>query len=56
MEKKEYITPETEVIELEPTSMIAASIGVSDETTDDGAVMSNGRRGNWGDLWSQGEE
>ena len=61
MKKKEYIKPETEVVELELESlMLSASnkvdIDISDDTTDEGAWMSNGRRGKWGDLWYQGEE
>ena len=56
MEKKKYIAPAMEIAEVEMVSMIATSIGVSDETTDDDAVMSNGRRGSWGNLWDDGEK
>ena len=56
MEKKKYIAPAMEIAEVEMVSMIATSIGVSDETTDDDAVMSNGRRGTWGNLWDDGEK
>ncbi len=52
MEKKQYIAPTMEIAEIEMVSMIAASVGVSDETTDDDAWMSNDRRGSWGNLWS----
>ena len=52
MKKKEYIAPATEIAEIEMISMIATSVGVSDEETDDDAVMSNGRRGEWGNLWA----
>ena len=52
MEKKEYIKPSVEVIEMDVMSMLAASVGVSDETTDEGAWMSNRHRGEWGNLWS----
>ncbi|MBR4312256.1 MAG: hypothetical protein IKT86_02820 [Bacteroidaceae bacterium] len=52
MEKKKYIAPAMEIAEFEMVSMLAASIGVSDETTDDDAVMSNRRRGTWGNLWA----
>jgi hypothetical protein len=58
MEKKEYIKPEIEVIELETESpMLSASggsdgnVGVFDDETEDDANMSNKRRGQWGDLW-----
>ena len=52
MEKKQYIAPTMEIAEIEMVSMIAASVGVSDETTDNDAWMSNDRRGSWGNLWS----
>lgn len=53
MEKKKYIAPAMEIAEVEMVSMIATSIGVSDETTDDDAIMSNDRRGEWGNLWDK---
>ena len=56
MEKKKYIAPSMEIAEIEMVSMIAASIGVSDEITDEGAWMSNRRRGTWGNLWATDEE
>ena len=52
MEKKKYIAPAMEIAELEMVSMLAASIVISDEITEDDAVMSNRRRGTWGNLWS----
>ena len=52
MKKKQYITPEVEIAEIELVDMIATSLGVSDEETDEDAWMSNGRRGTWGDLWA----
>ena len=61
MEKKEYIKPEVEVIELDPTSMIAASapnIGIVDPNDPNGSgaeILSNGRRGKWGNLWADDE-
>ena len=54
MEKKLYIAPTMEVAELEIVEMLAASspdFNISDETTDEDAVMSNDRRGEWGNLW-----
>ena len=59
MEKKEYIKPEIEVIEIESVEMIASSLVFNDEnvnTSTPGIQLSNGRRGKWGDLWYQGEE
>ena len=55
MEKKQYITPQMEIAEIELVTMIAMSVGVSDETTEDDALMSNRRRGRWGNLWDTGE-
>ena len=58
MEKKEYIKPEVEVIELDPTSMIAASasnIPIGGDGNGGGEALSNGRRGKWGNLWADDE-
>ena len=55
MTKKQYIAPAMEVTELEIIEMLAASnlkFDVSDETTEDDALMSNDRRGSWGNLWN----
>lgn len=51
--KKEYIKPEMEetLIESE-VLMLSASNGPAD----DSEVLSNGRRGTWGNLWSEGKE
>ena len=61
MEKKEYIKPSAEVIEMEPTTMFAASAvdipvvgGSGSERLSNGHRP--GRRGEWGNLWAQGEE
>ena len=62
MEKKAYIKPEIEVIEMEPTTMIAASAEDIPVVGDGGGgdALSNGRRpgrrGEWGNLWAQDEE
>ena len=53
MEKKQYIAPQMEIAEIELVTMIAMSVGVSDTPTDDDAVMSNRRRGTWGNLWDK---
>ena len=59
MEKKTYIKPEIEVVEIESVEMIATSL-VFNETGGKEESLSNGRRpgrrGVWGDLWAQGEE
>ena len=54
MEKKVYIKPEIEVIEIETVEMIAASLVFNDtvvDTSGPGTQLSNGRRGQWGNLW-----
>ena len=55
MNKKTYITPAMEVMNIETVDMMATSaLGISDEvvdTTEEGAQLGNGRRGSWGNLW-----
>lgn len=58
MKKKKYIAPQMEVVDLDVVTMLATSknIGVFDTPTDADAVMSNRRRGTWGNLWGKDEE
>lgn len=62
MEKEKYIKPEIEVLEIESVEMLAGSLVFNDNEfdTSNGGQLSNGyrpgRRGQWGDLWYQGEE
>ena len=63
MEKKKYIKPEIEVMELAVEApMLTGSLVFNDKEfdTSNGGQLSNGyrpgRRGQWGDLWYQGEE
>ena len=58
MEKKPYINPDMEVITIETSHMLTASdsVEVFDKTTEDDAVMSNRRRGSWGNLWDDDEK
>ena len=56
MEKKTYIKPETEVMEMAvETPMLTASLGFKDDevnTEEDQLSIGRGsRRGKWGDLW-----
>ena len=60
MNKKVYIAPVCEVIEMETNvSMLAASntpgVGGDMEENDPGDMMSNRHRGEWGNLWGRGE-
>ena len=57
MEKKKYIAPAMEIAEFEMVSMIAAS--ASDIPVVDGEgsdILSNRRRGTWGNLWADDEK
>lgn len=54
MEKKTYIAPEMEVMDIETVEMMAASLGINEEgvdTSEEGAQLGTGRRGSWGNLW-----
>ena len=61
MNKKEYIAPAIEVVEMNLISMFAGSVqnggqigGNPDvDFGDDGGELSNGRRGQWGNLWAE---
>lgn len=56
MNKKTYITPAIEVINLMVESnMLAGSTYNDNETIAPGEELSAGRRGSWGDLWDKGE-
>ena len=52
MNKKEYIKPSVEVVEMDMVSMVAASIGVGEGSEDAGDAWSNRHRGEWGNLWA----
>ena len=52
MNKKAYITPAMEVVNVETVEMIAASVMNLNETPVDAAnQLGAGRRGSWGNLW-----
>ena len=54
MEKKEYVIPTCEVVELEGTVyMQAGSITETPGTGDDFELESNHHRGEWGNLWNR---
>ena len=61
MEKKKYIKPEIEVMELAvEVPMLTGSLVFSDKEVDTENQLSNsyrpGRRGQWGNLWYQEED
>jgi hypothetical protein len=52
MKKNEYIAPEIVVVDFEPVLMLSGSkpdIGIEDG--EGGEILSNDRRGTWGNLW-----
>ena len=54
MEKKEYVIPTCEVVELEGTVyMQAGSIDVTPGEGDDFELQGNRHRGEWGNLWNR---
>lgn len=53
MNKKVYIAPEMEVMNVETEAMIATSFGVNEDGQDEVTTSSRGRRGSWGDLWER---
>ena len=55
MEKETYIAPQMEVLEIESIEMMATSLVFNEEGGNEES-LSNGRRGQWGNLWHQGEE
>lgn len=56
MEKKEYIVPVCEVIELETLSMLAGSPNKDFEGEEgDIELQTNRYRGEWGNLWNDGK-
>lgn len=50
MEKKEYISPVAEIVEVGTLNMLALS-KESGEQMDDEEQMSNGYRGDWDNIW-----
>ena len=57
MEKKAYIAPQMEVTEIDTVQMLAASAGDIPVVDGEGSdILSNRRRGTWGNLWSDDKE
>jgi hypothetical protein len=49
--KKTYVSPLMVEVNVEAEQMLAASIGMGNETVDPGQSWSNEHRGTWGNLW-----
>ena len=53
--KKDYVSPLMIEVNVEAESMLAASLKLDNEqtvnTSDEGAQLSGGSRGQWGNLW-----
>ena len=48
--KELYIQPHTEVVEVETEKMLALSLS-DEQASSNEDVLTNRRRGTWGDLW-----
>ena len=53
MEKKSYNAPEAELIKIETSTMLAASVGIGKGEADAGQSFSNEHRGSWGNVWEK---
>lgn len=51
MEKKIYVTPVTVFVNIEASTMLAASIEIGKGEVDAGQSFTIERRGTWGNLW-----
>ena len=52
MKKKQYIAPSMEVVEIELSELLASSIpDIGIEEGEGTEILSNNRRGRWGNLW-----
>ena len=53
--KKTYVSPLATEVNVEATNMLAASLKLNNNATVDtsnGGQLSNGHRGQWGNLWN----
>ena len=56
--KKNYVSPLATEVNVEATNMLAASLKLNNDinktvdTSADGAQLSGGHRGQWGNLWN----
>ncbi len=53
MNKKTYITPEMEIMNVETVEMIATSLAMYEEELDAENQLGNRRRGTWGNFWAE---
>ena len=54
MNKKTYITPEMEIMNVETIEMIATSLAMyEDEELETENQLGNRRRGTWGNFWAE---
>ena len=59
MEKKKYIAPEMEIMDIETVEMIASSLLLNENGGNEESLSNryrSGRRGTWGNLWAKDEE
>lgn len=56
MDKKAYIAPQMEELDIETVEMMTSSINLYDEDViTQESQLGRGRRGKWGDLWYEEE-
>ena len=53
MNKKTYITPEMEIMNVETVEMIAASLAMYEEELETENQLGNRRRGTWCNFWAE---
>ncbi len=53
--KTTYSKPQLTSTEMQYQGLIAGTLGAKNETTSNG-VYENERRGDWGDVWQEGEK
>ena len=53
MNKRLYISPDVEIIKIEPSAVVAASISIGEGEADAGQSFANEHRGSWGNLWKK---
>ncbi len=56
MKKTIYQRPQMDIMEIDITEMIAASLGIDELGTDENEIItgnSRNRRGTWGNLWHE---
>lgn len=56
MEKKEYIVPSIQIIDVRASRMVCASVVIAGGRISNTGGRGQERRGTWGDLWTEDGE